>query len=563
MMKNINKPIWAVIIALALSSVQAANEYLNIKANGISGSATILSSSTLSVTIEINSGIYTDLPADWWILAEVSGQWYYYNLHAGFTPGFAVSYQGGLQSLASYEVLRISGLPAGTYAFFFGIDFDVNGQLDINDLVYQSAAVTVTDADSSMLIQPGELIYQGVFRLPDYPADPGQGWEWGGNALAYYPDGDPAGGADGCPGSLYGAGNDQLMFVGEITIPAPVISPQKNLSELNTAVQLRPFRDIRAGITDLEQLYNNRMLLYCGLEYLPAQGAQSAGRIYACFGDHFHDAGTPQDVPSHMWTDLALQDNHGAWWISTQSLYSVNDYMFAIPSSWADAGLNTTGKYLATGRFRDGGWSGQGPALFAIAPWKSGNPPPADTFLPATTLLLYSNTRGDDPTSYTINGYHHSDEWSGGAWLTAGDKAAVVFIGTKGQGSCWYGYADGTICPTDGSESPPAPPYPNNDRGWWSTYFEAQMIFYDPADLAAVAAGAMPSHQPQPYAVLNLDHYLWRIDKINHSDFNANQNKDRVGACAFDRANRLLYIVEYRGDVENERPLIHVFKVGN
>lgn len=549
-------------LGVVFHSAHAAGEYLAIKANGMTGLVTNPASSTLLVTIEINSGAYTDIPADWWILAEVSGNWYYYDLSLGFTPGFEVSYQGGLQSLSSYEVLRMSSLPYGTYTFFFGIDLDVNGQPDLNTLVYQSVTVVVTAAGSTTLIQPADLTYQGAFRLPDYPADPGYGWEWGGNALTYYPAGDPAGGADGYPGSLYGAGNDQRMFVGEISIPAPVILTTTNLSALNTAAQLRAFHDVRAGIAALEQLYNNRMLLYCGLEYLPAQGAQSGGRIYACFGDHFHDAGTPQDVPSHMWTDLNLEDNQGAWWVDHQSLYSVNDYLFEIPSAWADANAATAERYLATGRFREGGWSGQGPALFAIAPWLSGNPPSAGTILSAVPLLLYSNTRGEDTTNFTMNNYHHSDNWFGGAWLTSGNKSAVVFLGLKGQGDYWYGYADGTVVPIDGSPfTNSVPPYPNNDRGWWSSSFQAQIIFYSPADLAAVAAGSTASYQPQPYAAFNLDPYLWRIDKINHPDFNVNQNKHRVGACAFDRANGLLYIVEYRGDAENDRPLIHVFKV--
>lgn len=548
-------------LMLLAGSALAAGEYLAIRANGESGTITQQPATTLAVTIDIYSGDYTGIPVDWWILAEVSGNLYYYDLDMGFTPGLAVSYQGGLQSLVSCEALRMTGLPCGTYNFYFGVDFNVNGQLDMDALVSQAVKVIVTTTAPAALIQPADLVYQGAFRLPDYPADPGYGWEWGGNALTYYPEGDTSGGADGYPGSLYGAGNDQRMFIGEIGIPAPVISASRSLTALKTASQLRAFRDIRAGIAALEQLYNNRMLLYCGLEYLPAQGAQSGGRIYACFGDHFHDPGTPQDVPSHMWTDLDLNNNYGAWWIDHQSLYSVNDYMFAIPSAWADANGNTMGRYLATGRFRDGGWSGQGPSLFAIAPWQSGNPPPAGTILQATTLLLYSNTRGEDPTAYTMNDYHHADEWSGGAWLTAGSKAAVVFIGTKGLGSCWYGYADGTVVPTDGSEGPPPSPYPNNDRGWWSSSFQAQIIFYNPADLAAVATGSMASYQPQPYAALNLDPYLWRIDKVNHPDFNVNRNKDRLGACAFDRTNDLLYIVEYRGDVETDRPLIHVFKV--
>jgi len=47
---------------------------------------------------------------------------------------------------------------------------------------------------------------------------------------------------------------------------------------------------------------------------------------------------------------------------------------------------------LATGRYRDGGWSGMGPDLIAIAPWQAGDPPSKGTHLEAIALLLYSNT---------------------------------------------------------------------------------------------------------------------------------------------------------------------------
>ena len=78
----------------------------------------------------------------------------------------------------------------------------------------------------------------------------------------------------------------------------------------------------------------------------------------------------------------------------------------------------------------------------------------------AASILLYGNAYEDNPPSMTS--YHHSDEWAGGAWFTAGERSAVVFVGTKGTGNCWYGCADGT------SE----PPWPDDcDRGWWSTGF--------------------------------------------------------------------------------------------
>ena len=60
---------------------------------------------------------------------------------------------------------------------------------------------------SGPLIQPADLTYVGAFRLPaDAPDD--VGWLWSGEALAYYPDGDPGGPDDGFPGSLFGTGHN-------------------------------------------------------------------------------------------------------------------------------------------------------------------------------------------------------------------------------------------------------------------------------------------------------------------------------------------------------------------
>ena len=146
-----------------------------------------------------------------------------------------------------------------------------------------------------------------------------------------------------------------------------------------------------------------------------------------------------------------------------------------------------------------------------------------------------------------MDGYHHADQWAGGAWLTAGDRAAVVFVGTKGTGECWYGLPDGTVWP----DEPPFPEDPENQRGWWSTGFVAQFIFYDPADLAAVAAGALQPWEPQPYATLNVDDRLFLT--------RTTQQKYRLGDCAFDRARGLFYVLELFGD--GDKPVVHVWQV--
>jgi len=248
--------------------------------------------------------------------------------------------------------------------------------------------------------------------------------------------------------------------------------------------------------------------------------------------------------PSHGWCELDLSNPRtaGAWCIGDYWNFVTSDYIFAIPPAWADA--HTPGMYLATGRYRDGGQGAQGPSVIAYGPWNHGNPPPAGATLHAVPLLLYGNVY--TPGSARMNNYHHSDEWSGAAWLTAGDRTAVAFVGTKGTGDCWYGCADGTVWP-DEPPFPPACP----ERGWWSTGFVGQIILYDPSDLAAVAQGRMDSAEPQPYATLNIDQHLYHVTST--------QQKEHVGAASYDRQRGLLYVFEPLAD--DEKALIHVWRI--
>jgi hypothetical protein len=320
----------------------------------------------------------------------------------------------------------------------------------------------------------------------------------------------------------------------EITIPVPVNSPSKDVNELNTAGNLQQFQEVWGDMYSEE--IGPYDLLRAGLAYLPAQGDQTAAKLY--FGLANHDVGGDDDTgPTHGWCELDLADPQtaGIWSVGGYKKYVTADYLFEIPQSWADDYVS--GQYLATGRFRDGGQGAEGPSIFAIAPWDDGNPPDDGATVSATPLLLYQSFYETNPVSMT--GYHHSDEWSGATWLTTSDKHAVIFVGTKGQGDCWYGCKDG-------SHDPDCP-----ERGWWSTNFVGQMLFYDPADLAAVAAGTMAPHDPQPYATMNIDEYLYHITE--------DQQKGHLGAAAFDRQRDLLYVAEPFGD--DDKPLIHVWQV--
>ena len=402
----------------------------------------------------------------------------------------------------------------------------------------------------AQLIQPTDLVYKGAFRLP--AGSNGSNWEYSGYAMTYYPAGDPGGPEDGYPGSIFAIGHDHQQYVSEITIPIPVISSTKDLSELNTATTLQEFHDITGGV------FGSLEIPRAGLAYLPPQGSQTTGKLHFCWGQHFQDF-----EASHGWSELDLSNPQaaGPWHFGSYTNYVTNDYLFEIPESWAN--LYTPGQLLATGRFRDGQWGGLGPTLFAYGPWNDGNPPAPNATLETITPLLLYGIQEPGTIEITIsdtmkmNGFKEADEWSGGAWLTAGNKSAVIFAGTKATGNCWYGFADGTVWPTDvdeNTEYPEVPPWPYDDRGWWSEGIKAQIIFYNPADLAAVANGTMQTYEPQPYAFLDIDQYLY------DPGFDLEREKRYLlGAVSFDRTRGYLYVFERRAD--GEKSLIHVWQV--
>ena len=387
-------------------------------------------------------------------------------------------------------------------------------------------------------IRPDDLEYLGAFRLPDeqpYEAS----WNWAGGAMTYYPGGDPGGPEDGYPGSIFGTGHAWTLLVSEISIPVPIKSAGKAVDPLNTAATLQGFHDTRAGLFDGIISDNLRV----GMEYLPKQGFQTTDKLHMAWGEHFqYDL-----VASHCWCELNLSDPQtaGPWYFGDYSNFSTNDYIFEIPQQWAE--LNTPGKRLASGRFRDGGLGGRGPALFAYGPWNEGVPPAADdTLRQIIPLLLYDNYENwDDPD--TLRYYKNADEWTGGAWLTAGEHSAVIFAGTRGTGRCWYGLPDGTVW------QEPYPEDPLGQRGWWCEGFKGQLIFYDPADLAAVARGDLLPSQPQPYDSLDIDPYLYAVT--------SEQQKHHVGAVSFDRARGHLFLFEPRAD--GDKCIVHVWKVNS
>ncbi len=399
-------------------------------------------------------------------------------------------------------------------------------------------------------INPKDLKYLGAFRLPQ--GSNGTDWSYSGNAITYFPAGDPKGKKDGFAGSLFATGNDTHLFVSEISIPTPIISKNKRAGELNVARTLQPFTNVFKEVIDyLEQPR-------VGLCYVPSKSKSGKGRIHFSLGLHLQDTGFD---PSHgsFETNLSNPQHTGLFTFGNYSGYVTNDYMCKIPKVFADA--NTKGQIFATGRGREGPWAGGGPALFAYTSSKGSG-------FAITPLLLYGKQISGLPEissskKQQMPGYSDSDRFRGCAWLTAGKRGAVMFASTKAMGKSWYGFANGVRwdyqCGQSGHPTcPNVPEFPYNDRGFWAEDLQAQLIFYDPEDLAAVAKGQKKSWEPKPYAVMDLSPFLFD-PKYTKQDL-INYKRDFVGAACFDDQHGILYIMEPLAE-EDGRSIVHMFKV--
>ncbi len=437
-------------------------------------------------------------------------------------------------------------------------------------------ATSQTDIPAQ-LVQPADFTYLGAFRLPDDGERP-RTFAYGGDAITFRPDGDASGGDNGFPGSLFITGHarmDEMTDgdqIAEVSIPEPVIST--SIDDLNYSSFLQGFHNIAEGFfADYVEIPR------VGMQYL--DHTATGPKIHLCWGQHI----SPDNPgPTHAWfgPDLENPNVQGIWYVSNEASYNTNGYMLEIPTSWADE--HVQGRSVGTGRFRDGGWSGMGPALFAYRPWmdESGTPATSGARLEATTLLRYASSQETDTIEQALNNYQHPDEWEGVAWLTTSTgKSAIVFAGTKGTGDkYWYGYinpqgpdmpctsenaptpgcrmADGSVCP---NEDMVECANHTSERGWWSARFDAYLILYDPDDLAQVAAGTIESWEPQPYASLDIDEHLF----LNPTGIDPEQlgtgvqRRFRIGEVTYDRSNDLLYMLELFAD--EAKPVVHVWRV--
>ncbi|NQV08998.1 hypothetical protein HQ529_04060 [Candidatus Woesearchaeota archaeon] len=398
---------------------------------------------------------------------------------------------------------------------------------------------SLSDSEKKRLVTHEDIEYMGAFQ-PERIDGTTDRWGFGLKALTYYPDGDGGGLEDDYSGSLFGSAFSGK--IAEMSIPSPVIPLTKYrinifapFSELPTSITLQPFVDITGGlmsaIQDLTGPSGVKVSFY-SLAYLPKQGAQTTDKLYWGLNNPYPAGG--DILPTLGWADINLSNiqSAGAWFVEGHGFAHVNAYLFEIPKQWADTYLD--GKYLATGR--SGGsintrWS-HGPALIAVAPWESGNPPSYNDILDSTDVLYYS------PFNNDLSDWRWHDAYAGGAWLTVGNKSAVVFNRLRGAGNFWYGVYRNGECQPGGSKG-------------FSWPYWGQLVFFDTNDLTDVATGKKEIYEPEQYLDFRTKKYT-----VPTCDDDLGDNEWFKG-MAYDRENGILYVAQSNG----EAPLIHVFQI--
>ena len=117
----------------------------DIKANDSDGPLLIAIGTPLQVDVSLVSNDATGQAADWWLVTEAPDGRYWYDLSGSWVKSVSPipTYGGALFDITSMTVLNSSNLPIGSYRFYFGVDTNANGVLDIDVLFVDTVDVTI------------------------------------------------------------------------------------------------------------------------------------------------------------------------------------------------------------------------------------------------------------------------------------------------------------------------------------------------------------------------------------------------------------------------------------
>jgi len=130
---------------------RGAYEYVEIpvariEANGQDSALTVALGGPVSITVSLNPNNFAGENADWWVVESApDGAFYHFDLSAGsMVPGLLPTHRGPLFNLGATNLLNSSELTAGIHTFYFGVDLNMNGSVDMESIYYDRVTVTIT-----------------------------------------------------------------------------------------------------------------------------------------------------------------------------------------------------------------------------------------------------------------------------------------------------------------------------------------------------------------------------------------------------------------------------------
>lgn len=423
-------------------------------------------------------------------------------------------------------------------------------------------------------LSPEHFTYEGAFRLTDE-------FVWGALGMSFHPSGDSGAGSlfvTGFQGLLdsngepcYEGSRNCKGYFGEVAIPAPVEA--SSWEDLPTAQIIQGMSVFDGGLV---QSVHEAYSFVSGIEYVPQRGSQSGDRLYGSLNEWYPEGSFGDASFSTIWfSDLDGSNAQGMFHVGPEQPpfhgIKMGAYLFSVPQSYADAYLG--GRTLITGRARgtappdspgldgEGAIAGgsQGPTLIAFRAWDSDVPAGDLDALPILYYRVkYPGCAGPDigvggvTLDCDFPGFSMCDDWTGAAFLQAGERATVAISGLKGTSNCYY-------CgdPVDDSECHVTPlqgecdRWCDEDRGYHCGPYNRQVLLYDTAELGRAAQGEIEPWSVLPYAV-------WEPAEL----YLPNPSCHTMGGLAFDPAGRRMFMIERGlGEGDLNASVVHVWTV--
>ena len=440
--------------------------------------------------------------------------------------GYRVFRNGTLITSTADNPFQDSGLsPSTSYTYrVAAVDAAAN-----TSALSSPVVVTTDAADNPRLLRPEHLTYLGGFTLP---YDARNNYAYGGTAIGFNP----------ARNSLFARGHDWHQFVGEISIPTPLIAT--DYFALPIASVLQDQADITEGhLTEVGP--GGAPMDGCKIGGLFVYQNRLIGTSYC-----YYDAGG-NARRSHFTSGLDLAqtgDYSGMYTVGTSSPGFVAGYMAHIPPEWQSSlggpvltGLNGVPIVSRTS---------YGPAATVFDPAKLGTIDP----VPGKLLIGYTSdhtTLGTWGNSTEAHPQFNQASGSSGLVFPVGSDS-VLFLGASGIGIPCYGQGTSDISldrqPVPGTGGvlyvyDPA----NGGKGCHAYPYVAYVWAYRAQDLARVAAGTAQPWELVPYAT-------WTLPlPIGPYGYTA------IAGAAYDPATQRIFLSQY--NAYSACPVIHVYKV--